>query len=158
MARFRWTRRFAVLFTLLGALLTAPVYAQEDPLHTATRDELDVAKVLVAQEDAWNRGDLQGFVQGYKNSPDTLFITRQISRGWKGMLQEYKMEYPNKAAMGTLVFSELEVHALDANFAVCVGKYHLERARKEGGNAEGLFSLVFEKTDKGWKIILDHTT
>lgn len=157
MARLRVFLRSAAVLALCSGLSAAPLFAQ-DPLHTATRDELDVAKVLVAQEDAWNRGDIQGFVKGYKNSPDTLFITRQVSRGWQGMLQEYKLEYPTKASMGTLVFSELEVHSLDEKFAVCVGKYHLERGRKEGGNAEGIFSLIFEKTDQGWKIILDHTT
>ena len=60
--------------------------------------------------------------------------------------------------MGTLGFSELEVHPLDERFAVVVGKYHLERTKKAGGNAEGIFSLVFEKTDDGWKIVVDHTT
>jgi ketosteroid isomerase-like protein len=60
--------------------------------------------------------------------------------------------------MGTLTFSELEARPLDANFAIVVGKYHLDRAKKDGGNAEGVFSVVLEKTDKGWKIVLDHTT
>ena len=37
-------------------------------------------------------------------------------------------------------------------------KYHLDRSKKEGGPADGMFSLVLEKTDQGWKIVLDHTT
>jgi len=131
------------------------LYAQ---LKTASQQELDVVKVLLKQEAAWNRGDLDGFAQGYKDSPDTLFITRQVSRGFTGMLAEYHQNYPNRAAMGTLGFSELEVHRLDDTFAVCIGKYHLERGKKDGGNADGVFSLVFEKTDKGWKIVVDHTT
>ena len=60
--------------------------------------------------------------------------------------------------MGTLAYSELEVHTLDENFAVVIGKYHVDRSKKEGGSADGMFSLIFEKTDKGWKIIIDHTT
>jgi ketosteroid isomerase-like protein len=60
--------------------------------------------------------------------------------------------------MGTLTFSELEVRSLDPQFAIVVGKYHLDRPKKEGGEADGLFSMVLEKTAKGWKIILDHTT
>jgi ketosteroid isomerase-like protein len=74
------------------------------------------------------------------------------------MVDAYKRDYPNKAVMGTLGFAELEVHPLDDRFAVVIGKYHLERGKKEGGNADGIFSLVLEKTDKGWKIIVDHTT
>jgi ketosteroid isomerase-like protein len=145
-----------VLFTLLApALLPAQ---EPNPLHTASRQELNIIKVLVAQENAWNKGDLAGFTSSFKDSPDTLFITHQLFRGFAGLLDEYKHDYPNKAAMGTLTYSDLEVHPLDENFAVVVGKYHLERTKKDGGSADGLFSLVFENTDNGWKIVVDHTT
>ena len=102
--------------------------------------------------------DLAGYVSGFKDSPDTMFITHQVFRGFTGLLEEYKRDYPTRAAMGTLSFSDLEVHPLDENFAVVTGKYRLERGKKDGGNAEGLFSLVFENTDNGWKIVVDHTT
>lgn len=152
----RRVAEFAVFLFLSMGFAGAGV-AQSN-LATATQQQLDVVKVLLAQEAAWNRGDIESFAQGYKNSPDTVFISRQVSKGWEGMLQEYKQEYPTKAAMGTLAFSELEVLPLDERFAVCIGKYHLERGKKEGGNADGIFSLVFEKTEKGWKIVVDHTT
>jgi ketosteroid isomerase-like protein len=145
------------LLLLYASLLTLPL-ALNAQLKTATQMELDVVKVLLKQESAWNRGDIEGFAQGYKDSPDTLFISRTISRGFSGMLAEYHQNYPTRAAMGSLAFSELEVHRLDDSFAVCLGKYHLERAKKDGGNADGVFSLIFEKTDKGWKIVVDHTT
>jgi uncharacterized protein (TIGR02246 family) len=152
-------RAAALALILLTPALVQPACAQDpNPLHTATRQELDVIKVLLAQEDAWNRGDLNSFASGYKDAPDTLFITKQVSRGYAGMLDEYRHDYPNRASMGTLAYSELEVHTLDENFAVVVGKYHVDRSKKEGGSADGMFSLVFEKTDKGWKIIIDHTT
>jgi ketosteroid isomerase-like protein len=122
------------------------------------QQQLDVIKVLLAQEAAWNRGDIEAFSESYKNSPETLFITNTVNRGFAGMVDAYKRDYPNKAVMGTLGFAELEVHPLDDRFAVVIGKYHLERGKKEGGNADGIFSLVLEKTDKGWKIIVDHTT
>jgi uncharacterized protein (TIGR02246 family) len=151
-------RAVAFAFILLMPALL-PASAQDpNPLHTATRQELDVIKVLLAQEDAWNRGDLNSFASGYKDAPDTLFITKQVSRGYAGMVDEYKHDYPNRASMGTLAYSELEVRTLDENFAVAIGKYHLDRGKKEGGNADGMFSLVFERTDKGWKIVIDHTT
>ena len=130
----------------------------DDPLHTASRVELDVAKVLLAQEKAWNRGDLEGYAKGYKDSPETLLLGRQVLKGYAQILEDYKHTYPTAASMGTLAFSELEVHPLSESFAVCIGKYHLDRTKKEGGPADGVFSLVLEKTDQGWKIVLDHTT
>jgi ketosteroid isomerase-like protein len=142
----------------LGTLTPPSLPAQEAPLHTATQQELDVVKVMLKQETAWNKGDIDGFTEGYKNAPDTLFISRQITRGFEGMAATYHQSYPNRAAMGNLGFSELEVRPLGTDFAVCIGKFHLERSKKDGGSADGIFSLVFEKTEQGWKIILDHTT
>jgi ketosteroid isomerase-like protein len=131
---------------------------QSNPLHTASRTELDVVKVLVAQERAWNAGDVDGFVKGYKDSPETIFIGKQVSKGYQQILDDYRHNFATRASMGNLVYSELEVTELSDTFAICTGRYHLDRPRKEGGPADGLFSLVLEKTGQGWKIVLDHTT
>ena len=149
---------FIASVLMVSAFHPSPIQAQDNPLHTASRQELDIIKVILAQEKAWNLGDLDGYAKGYKDSPDTLFIGRQVSRGYAQMLSDYHHNYPTPNSMGTLGFSDLEVHALSETFAVVVGKYHLDRIKKEGGPADGLFSLVFEKTDQGWKIVIDHTT
>jgi len=148
-------RRLSFVLSLLLAAAVTPSHAQ---LKVASPQELGVIKVLLAQERSWNEGNIEAFATGYKNSPDTLFIGSHISRGYDQMVLEYKKNYPNKEAMGTLGFSELEVHPLDDKFAVVLGHYHLDRSKKAGGNADGVFSLVFEKTDAGWKIVVDHTT
>ena len=136
-----------VLLASLALATATPARAQAvDPqLHTANPTELAVIKVLLAQEKAWNAGDIDTFVQSYKDSPDTLFLSGNVNRGFAGMAESYHHQYPTRAAMGNLGFSELEVHPLDERFALCIGKYHLERSKKEGGNADGLFSLIFEK-------------
>lgn len=154
MPRFRCVL-LLVLFALVTCLAT---HAQSTQLKTASQVELDVIKVLLKQEAAWNRGDIDSFAEGYKNSPDTLFINNQVQRGYSGMLDAYHHEYPTKESMGQLTFSELEVHAIDEKVAVCIGKYRLDRSKKAGGSAMGLFSQVFEKTASGWKIVVDHTT
>jgi uncharacterized protein (TIGR02246 family) len=130
----------------------------DNPLHTASRAELDVVKVLVAQEHAWNDGDIEGFVSGYKDSPETIFIGKDVSKGYQQILNGYRRDYATRASMGNLTYSELEVTPLNDTFAICTGRYHVDRAKKEGGSADGLFSLVLEKTAEGWKIVLDHTT
>lgn len=129
-----------------------------NPLHTASRAELDVVKVLVTQEHAWNDGDIEDFVKGYKDSPETIFIGKDIAKGYQQIFNDYKRDYTTRASMGNLVYSELEVTTLSDTFALCTGRYHLDRVKREGGPADGLFSLVLEKTGEGWKIILDHTT
>ena len=149
-------RKLMAVVMLLAASVVAS--AQIENLQKLTQEQLDVIKVLVAQEKAWNAGDLEGFAKAYKDSPETLFLTHEISRGYAQMLDHYKHGYPTRGAMGALGFTNLEVHMLDERFAVVLGKYELQRPKKDGGDASGWFSLVFEKTDKGWKIIVDHTS
>jgi uncharacterized protein (TIGR02246 family) len=150
--------RLRLALVLIAVFFAAPLAESQQTLSTVPQQHLDVIKVLVAQEEAWNRGDIEAFAQAYKDSPDTLFITTSVNRGFTGLLEAYRRNYPNRAAMGTLSFSDLEVHPLDERFAVVIGRYALERGKKDGGNAEGIFSLVLEKTAKGWKIVVDHTT
>ncbi len=114
--------------------------------------------VLNRQAAAWNRGDLDAFASGYKDSPDILFIGRSVERGYAQMLAAYKAHYPTRAAMGRLSFTALAVQVLDEHFATTTGQFHLARSAEGGGNADGYFLLVLEKTDSGWKIVRDDTT
>jgi ketosteroid isomerase-like protein len=126
--------------------------------QSATPDAKAIRAVLDKQVIDWNRGDMDSFATGYKNSPDILFMGSKISRGYDQMIETYRKNYSDKEKMGTLGFSNLEVQPLDANFATVTGNFHLERTQAGGGNADGYFLLVFEKTPGGWKIVRDATT
>lgn len=141
-----------------GCALVVAQNPEDNPLHMATRTELDVVKVLLAQEKAWNRGDMNAFMEAYKDSPETLLVGHEIAKGFSEIGADYRRDYPNQPSMGNLGYSELEVHQLDDNFAVCIGHYHIDRSKKDGGSADGIFSDVLEKTQDGWKIVLAHTT
>jgi Domain of unknown function (DUF4440) len=117
-----------------------------------------ILAVLDKQVVDWNRGDIDAFATTYKNSPDILFIGSKISRGYGEMVARYHTEYSTRAKMGTLNFAELEVQPLDERFATVTGRFHLERTAAGGGNADGHFMLVMEKTAAGWKIVRDDTT
>jgi ketosteroid isomerase-like protein len=117
-----------------------------------------IRAVLDKQVVDWNRGDLDAFAAGYKNSPDILFMGPTISRGYAQMLDRYRKGYSTQEKMGTLSFTGLEVQPLDERFATVTGDFHLERTPAGGGNADGYFLLVVEKTTAGWKIIRDATT
>ena len=129
------------------------------PAHAVARNVTkDVETVLLDQVDAWNRGDIEAFMHGYKNSPDTTFIGKTVEHGYQMILDRYRKAYASHEAMGTLEFSDLDVRMLGDEHAVVTGKFHLARTAAGGGEASGLFSLVFEKTPQGWRIILDHTS
>jgi beta-aspartyl-peptidase (threonine type) len=119
-------------------------------------DQAAIEKVLKAQQAAWNRGDVDAFVVGYWQSPELTFSgSSGVSRGWDGVLARYKKNYPDRAAMGALDFSELEFRFLGADAALVLGKWHLKR---EKGDVGGVFTLVWQRFPEGWKIIHDHTS
>lgn len=130
-------------------------------LH-AEDDTAAIRQVINTQEADWNRGDIESFLHGYKNSPETVFVGRTVRKGYQAILENYRKNYPGKEKMGTLTFSEIEVRPLSSEcglkFALVTGRYHLDRTEAAGGEASGVFDLVWEKTTEGWKIILDHTS
>jgi ketosteroid isomerase-like protein len=146
----RLFRAFALSIAFMAFAMF--VQAQNTPTAQAIRSVLDKQVV------DWNRGDLESFATGYKNSPDILFMGSKISRGYAQMLETYRKGYSTKEKMGTLSFTGLEVQPLDERFATVTGNFHLERAEAGGGNADGYFLLVVEKTPEGWKIVRDSTT
>jgi uncharacterized protein (TIGR02246 family) len=145
-------------FRRLTLALLLVIFSCGGIVHASTQDEAAIRGVLDAQVAAWNRGDVVAFMQGYNNSPDTTFVGKTVAHGFSNILDRYRKNYVDKEKMGQLTFSELEVHPLDAHFATVTGRYHLARTASAGGEAQGIFSLVFEKTSAGWKIILDHTS
>lgn len=148
----RGTRILGLLVVLAGALACGQTAAV--PTDGA---DAAIVRVLQDQQSAWNRGDVEDFMHGYKDSPDTTFIGKSVAHGYAPILDRYKKAYPNKDAMGTLDFSDIAVRLLDEKFAVVTGKFHLTRVTAGGGDVSGIYSLVFEKTGGGWKIILDHS-
>lgn len=107
----------------------------------------------------WNRGDLAAFAADYEDSPDTTFVGKEVTRGGTAaILARYRNHYPNREAMGKLTFSEISVRVLAPDLVLTTGKYSLERTAAGGGPASGRFTLVIRKTDKGWKIIHDHSS
>lgn len=148
-------RLFRALALSIACMSSAAfVQAQNTPSAQAQA----IRSVLDKQVVDWNRGDLESFATGYKNSPDILFMGSKISRGYAQMLDTYRNGYSTKEKMGTLSFTALEVQPLDEHFATVTGNFHLERAAAGGGNADGYFLLVVEKTPAGWKIVRDATT
>jgi ketosteroid isomerase-like protein len=129
-----------------------------DPLFTATPQQLDVVKIILAQRDAWNKGDLDGYLSHYKNAPDTQAVLATLVRGVDNIKVAYRLNFPNKESMGSIEDSEVEVRALGDNFALATGKYHLTRSRKAGGDVDGTFTEMFEKTAAGWQIIFSQST
>lgn len=115
-----------------------------------------VRKVMDDQVAAWNRGDIDGFMQGYWNSPEMTFVSgNNVTKGWQPTLDRYKKGYDSRAKMGVLSFSEIEITMTSDKSAVVLGRFTLVR---EKDKPTGMFTLNFRLFKEGWRIILDHTS
>ena len=115
-----------------------------------------VESVIRAQEDAWNRGNIDAFVDHYWKSDALTFSSGgKTTRGWTETLNRYRQRYPTPEKMGRVRFSGLETTPLGDSAALVLGQWNLDR---ETEPLSGNFSLVFRKLDGRWLIIHDHTS
>jgi uncharacterized protein (TIGR02246 family) len=115
-----------------------------------------IRAVLDAQAAAWNRGELETYMDGYARSDNTVFVSGdRVTRGWQTVLERYKKAYDSRDKMGVLTFSDVEITVLSKDAAIVLGRWHLQRSKDE---PHGRFTLLFRKTNAGWKIVHDHTS
>jgi ketosteroid isomerase-like protein len=148
-------RRISIVCCLIT--LCAMAQTPRDSAHLVG-GKVAVAHVLRAQQDAWNRHDLDVFMQGYWNSPElTFFSGGQEQHGWQATLDRYRAKYASPGhEMGKLEFSNLRIELLGKDAAFVRGEWHLTMS--DGKAPHGLFTLVFRKFPDGWKIVHDHTS
>ena len=135
-------------------LLVLPLLACARSFSAADRDA--VAAVLDRQRDAWNRGDLDAYMDGYAHTPALVFTSGgRIRHGWDEARAAYAKRYgEDRAAMGQLAFEILEVTPVGADGAIVLGKWRLTGPQA----GSGVFSVVLARGDGGWRIVHDHTS
>ncbi len=144
----------------IGAVVLVAVFGMGWllPSSLAETTERDaITKLLDTQVEAWNRGDLEGFMAGYWNSPDlTFFSGDKVTQGWKETLERYRKKYQGEGQeMGKLTFSELKIDVLGENSAVVRGRWKLVKSKETVG---GLYTLLLKRFPEGWRIVHDHTS
>jgi len=111
---------------------------------------------MSAQEEAWNRGDLESFMAGYLKSDSLTFIGKSgVTYGWQNTLNNYRRGYPDMAAMGKLRFRLIQIKRLSKRYCHVIGHWHLTRPK---GDLEGHFTLLFKKIKGKWLIVADHSS
>jgi ketosteroid isomerase-like protein len=151
--------------TRLSSLVLALVFSaqllvgQASTSKAADDPTAAIPAVLHAQVDAWNRGDLKAFMDGYWKSPDLIFATgKEETRGWDLVMERYHARYQSgdNAEMGKLTFAWVDgVHVMSPEFAYIDGEYRLTMST--GKESHGVFTLIFRKLPDGWRIVHDRT-
>jgi len=115
-------------------------------------DEQAIRAVMERQEADWDAGDVRAFMNGYTDS--VCFIgSKGMTCGREAVTANYLRNYPDKAAMGDLSFTDLEILPAGADHAWCTGQWKIVRAETVGGG----FSLLWQRTPQGWRILRDHS-
>jgi uncharacterized protein (TIGR02246 family) len=143
---------YRALLLVLGIVVATASGQQPDNAPVI----LEIRAVLRAQQEAWNRGDIDSFMNGYARNETTVFVSGdEVRRGWQTVHDGYLSKYTDRAKMGTLTFSDLEIEQLGPDSALALGRWKLKRA---SDNPHGRFTLIFRKTPDGWRIVHDHTS
>jgi ketosteroid isomerase-like protein len=143
---------YRALLPVLGVAVATASGQQPDNASVIS----EIRTVLRAQQEAWNRGDIDSFMNGYAREETTVFVSGdEVSRGWQTVRDRYLSKYNDRAKMGTLTFSDLEIEQLGPESALALGHWELKRP---GDNPHGRFTLIFRKTPDGWRIVHDHTS
>lgn len=122
----------------------------------AQTDEQAIRSVLDSQVQAWNRGDVEGYMKGYWNSDETSFVSGgAVTKGYANVLARYKKAYGSREKMGMLAFEDLHIRTLSSSSAVATGMWRLKRTND---SPWGRFTLMIEKKPEGWRIVYDHTS
>ena len=146
--------RLARTIAITSCILAMPIASTA--LSGVPNDIPRIRSVLRAQQEAWNRGDIDGFMKGYARSPSTVFVSGdEVRRGWETVRARYRQKYSDRAKMGRLSFSDIEVTMLSPEAAFVLGRWKLKRANDE---PHGRFTLIFKRLPEGWRIVHDHTS
>ena len=159
----RPNRRIALLRAAFAACAPLLVAGCRGFDHPEIRDVLD------AQVQAWNAGDIDGFMSHYWKSDQLTFVSthkeddpatgtaRDVSkttRGWQATLNRYRRRYPTPEAMGRLTFTHLKIARTDDEAMDLSGRFHLSR---QAGPLSGRFFLKMRRINGKWVITRDHT-
>src|SRR3990172_4828991 len=114
-----------------------------------------ITAMLKEQDEAWNRGDLKGFVKPYDDSGQLIFVgSKGIVRSPQVLKEHYEQRYKEgQGDFGRLSFSDLEVEELGRGLARAWGRWLVEQKDKK---VSGWFTLILKETPTGWRIIHDH--
>ena len=122
-----------------------------------TGDGSAVQKAMDTQLAAWNKGNIEGFMDYYWNNDSLKFVgSKGITYGWKKTLENYKKNYPDKDAMGVLTFVNSSMEQLSSVSFFVIGKWNIKK--KDGSEVGGYYTLLWKKIKNKWMIVVDHTS
>jgi ketosteroid isomerase-like protein len=158
----RYREKF-VAFLIFAAWMSAAGNARSEPCwpgapaqQAAEADEKQILNVISRMQEAWNRGDFRGYMEGFKN-PDVIFVSGgRFQDGWQGTLEHYIRDYGGSPEMrGTLRFYDIRVEVLSPDAAQLISRFELKRPQHP---QYGINTRLMRKVGDRWVIALNHVS
>lgn len=145
---------FIIFNKVLFLLLTCNLVSAQKIV--SKKDSLSIVNILFNQQQSWNNGDIDAFMEGYMKTNKLVFSGASGPiYGWKSTRNRYKKTYSNRILMGKLKFDVLNMSRLSSDVVQLQGKFYLTR---EVEDSSGYFTLTWLKRNGKWLIISDHTS
>jgi uncharacterized protein (TIGR02246 family) len=122
----------------------------------ATDPEKEIYDELSRMVDAWNRHDIDGYLDTFWRSENLVVVVEgENIRGWDLISKAYHTGYPNLEEMGNMTLDRVQVQILapDIGFALAWFTASFPK-KKEFGTA----TMTFKKLPEGWRIAIAHSS
>lgn len=149
-------RHLPCSFRILLLMILMSFSSWNADAQKVNKDFEQIKALLFTQQTAWNKGNIDQFMEAYWKSDELQFGGASgITRGWQATLDGYKKRYPDQATMGQLTFEVKDLTKHSKKVASLTGSWHLKRSI---GDIGGHFLLIWRKINGQWKIVVDHTS
>ncbi len=130
----------------------APAHGTDTIPDIATQ----VTRMLERSAEAWNRGDLEGFMADYLRAPRTTYLgSSGLVVGWEAIRARYAPLFEAGATRDSLRFEGVSARLLGQEHALATARFVLHRGGQVTGS--GPFTLVLRRTEDEWKIVHDQS-
>jgi uncharacterized protein (TIGR02246 family) len=155
----RGFRRGLVVLLGLAGLQSGMARAapcEHPTLARTAAERAAILDVIQHMQEAWNRGDFRGYMEGFQN-PGVVFVSGgRFQAGWQGTLDHYIRDYgASPETRGTLRFYNIEIEILAPDAAQLVSRYELKRPEHP---QYGINTRLMRKIQGRWVIALNHVS
>lgn len=142
---------------LLGLLLSACASSGSTPAPSGDVPQ-HLTQLMNESAAAWNRGDLDGFLETYADDSQTVFMGNPPTLGLDSIRARYQRTYFRSGRpRDQLTFDELVTRMLGPNHALMRGRCILTNPA-DNSKTYCRYTLIWEHRPEGWRIIHDHSS
>jgi uncharacterized protein (TIGR02246 family) len=124
----------------------------------ANSDAQQIYALLLKLFDCWNAHDIDGYLNGYWNSPDLLvLVDSEEYNGWQQLRDSYRLAYPNQDSMGHITPARIQIKLLKPDVALALIGWSMSFPNSKQ-NVVGNSMMNLERFDGAWKIVASHTS